>query len=79
MAAARSVVRRPATPAPMLATLGPPPSGDQWAVEWKMDGRASLIVDRGEVVTFSRNGADVKPSLLCPSSSKCRFVLVAIP
>ncbi|MBU8841259.1 non-homologous end-joining DNA ligase [Mycolicibacterium goodii] len=44
----------------MLATLGPPPSGDRWAVEWKMDGqRAGLIVDRGEVVTFSRNGADV--------------------
>lgn len=44
----------------MLATLGPPPAGDQWAVEWKFDGqRANLIVDRGEVVTFSRNGADV--------------------
>ncbi|MEU0498020.1 non-homologous end-joining DNA ligase [Mycobacterium sp. NPDC006124] len=44
----------------MLATLGPPPSGDRWAVEWKFDGqRASLIVDRGAVVTFSRNGADV--------------------
>ncbi|KMO70763.1 putative DNA ligase-like protein [Mycolicibacterium chlorophenolicum] len=44
----------------MLATLGPPPSGDRWAVEWKFDGqRANLIVDRGEVVSFSRNGADV--------------------
>lgn len=54
------MVRRRATPAPMLATLGPPPAGDQWAVEWKFDGqRANLIVDRGEVVTFSRNGADV--------------------
>lgn len=44
----------------MLATLGPPPSGDRWAVEWKFDGqRANLIVDRGDVITFSRNGADV--------------------
>lgn len=56
----RSVVRRRATPAPMLATLGPPPAGDQWAVEWKFDGqRASLIVEHGEVVMFSRNGADI--------------------
>jgi len=56
----RSVVRRRATPAPMLATLGPPPAGDQWAVEWKFDGqRASLIVEHGEVVIFSRNGADI--------------------
>lgn len=44
----------------MLATLGPPPTGDQWAVEWKFDGqRAALIADRGEVLIFSRNGADV--------------------
>ena len=44
----------------MLATLGPPPTGDQWAVEWKFDGqRATLIADRGEVLIFSRNGADI--------------------
>lgn len=46
-------------PAPMLATLGPAPSGDQFAVEVKFDGqRGILTVDRRVRVT-SRNGADV--------------------
>src|SRR4051794_8953503 len=44
----------------MLATLGPPPVGDDYAIEWKFDGqRASVLVTDGEVVVFSRNGADV--------------------
>ncbi|WP_342314676.1 non-homologous end-joining DNA ligase (plasmid) [Mycobacterium avium subsp. hominissuis] len=60
MAAARSVVRRRSTPGPMLATLGPPPLGDRWSVEWKFDGqRASVIVTGDEVIVFSRNGSDV--------------------
>lgn len=44
----------------MLATLGVPPVGDQWSIEWKFDGqRAQLDTTCGEVVVFSRNGADV--------------------
>ncbi|MBY0285667.1 MAG: DNA ligase [Mycobacteriaceae bacterium] len=44
----------------MLATLGPPPVGDDYAIEWKFDGqRASVLVTGGEVVVFSRNGADI--------------------
>lgn len=44
----------------MLATLGPPPVGDDYAIEWKFDGqRASVLVTGEEVVVFSRNGADV--------------------
>ncbi len=46
--------------APMLATLGTPPTGDGHAIEWKFDGqRATLVVDDDEVTVFSRNGADV--------------------
>lgn len=60
VAAGRSVVRRRSTPGPMLATLGAPPLGDQWSVEWKFDGqRASVIVTADEVIVFSRNGLDV--------------------
>lgn len=44
----------------MLATLGAPPLGERWSVEWKFDGqRASVIVSRDEVIVFSRNGSDV--------------------
>ncbi|WP_082164248.1 non-homologous end-joining DNA ligase [Mycolicibacterium obuense] len=46
-------------PAPMLATLGPAPSGDQFAIEVKFDGQRGLLtVDRRVRVT-SRNGADI--------------------
>jgi len=53
-------VRDPAY-APMLATLGTPPStGAGVATEVKLDGqRATVIVADGEVTVFSRNGADV--------------------
>ena len=46
--------------APMLATLGTPPStGAGVATEVKLDGqRATVIVADGEVTVFSRNGAD---------------------
>jgi bifunctional non-homologous end joining protein LigD len=44
--------------APMLATLGTPPT-DGNAIEWKFDGqRATVLVDDA-VTAFSRNGADV--------------------
>lgn len=44
----------------MLATLGPPPAGDDFAIEWKFDGqRAQVVVTGGEVIVFSRNGADI--------------------
>ena len=44
----------------MLATLGAPPAGDDFAVEWKFDGqRAQVVVAGGEVIVFSRNGADI--------------------
>ncbi len=43
----------------MLATLGKPPTGDQWATEWKFDGQRGLIVVDDGVTVFSRSGADV--------------------
>lgn len=44
----------------MLATLGPPPEGDGYAVEWKFDGqRAAVVVEGSEVTVFSRSGANV--------------------
>lgn len=47
-------------PDPMLATLGPPPSGPGWAVEYKWDGfRGRCLVDGSSVKVFSRNAADV--------------------
>jgi bifunctional non-homologous end joining protein LigD len=47
-------------PAPMLATLGRPPVGDDFAVEVKYDGQRGLIVvDEDGVSVFSRNGAQV--------------------
>lgn len=47
--------------APMLATLGaPPPSGDGYATEVKLDGqRGTVLVSDGRVIVFSRNGADI--------------------
>ncbi|KWX20435.1 hypothetical protein AFM11_30070 [Mycolicibacterium wolinskyi] len=44
----------------MLAVLGAPPRGDGWAVEWKFDGqRATVVVEDGRAVVYSRSGADV--------------------
>ena len=44
----------------MLATLGRPPVGDDFAVEVKYDGQRGLIVvDEDGVSVFSRNGAQV--------------------
>jgi hypothetical protein len=42
----------------MLVTLGKPPTGDGWAVEWKFDGRVRLIVIDDGVTVYARNGAD---------------------
>jgi bifunctional non-homologous end joining protein LigD len=47
-------------PDPMLATLGTPPAGPGWAVEYKWDGfRARCLIDGSSVKVFSRNAADV--------------------
>jgi bifunctional non-homologous end joining protein LigD len=55
----KPAVRDPAF-APMLATLGTPPTGDGHAVEVKFDGqRCTLVIDDGYVTAFSRNGLDV--------------------
>ncbi|MDF3310884.1 non-homologous end-joining DNA ligase [Rhodococcus sp. T2V] len=44
----------------MLATLGPPPGGDDWAVEMKIDGvRAIATITPTAVRLFSRNNADI--------------------
>lgn len=44
----------------MLATLGPPPAGDDFAVEVKYDGQRGLIVvDEHGLAVFTRNGAEV--------------------
>lgn len=44
----------------MLATLGPPPAGDDFAVEVKYDGQRGLIVvDEDGLAVFTRNGAEV--------------------
>ncbi len=44
----------------MLATLGPPPAWEEFAVEVKYDGQRGLvIVDDDGVTVFTRNGADV--------------------
>lgn len=46
--------------APMLATLGAAPSGAAHATEWKFDGqRATVVVEHGAVVVFTRNGMEV--------------------
>lgn len=45
---------------PMLATLGPLPSGDGWASEFKWDGvRTIVYADRGHLTAMSRNDLDV--------------------
>jgi len=45
----------------MLATLGRPPAGDEFAVEVKYDGQRGLIVvDDDGLAVFTRNGADVR-------------------
>ena len=44
----------------MLATLGRPPAGDDFAVEVKYDGQRGLVVvDDDGLAVFTRNGADV--------------------
>ncbi|MCZ4590484.1 non-homologous end-joining DNA ligase [Rhodococcus opacus] len=44
----------------MLATLGSPPGGDDWAVEMKFDGvRAVATITPAAVHLFSRNNADI--------------------
>ncbi|MFC0446545.1 hypothetical protein [Rhodococcus jostii] len=44
----------------MLATPGPPPSGDDWAVEMKFDGvRTIATITASAVHLFSRNNADI--------------------
>jgi bifunctional non-homologous end joining protein LigD len=46
--------------APMLATAGPLPLGEQWAYELKWDGvRALVAVEQGRVRATSRNGNDI--------------------
>lgn len=46
--------------APMLATAGPPPRGDDWVHEVKWDGiRAIVDVSPDGVVVHSRNGRDI--------------------
>ncbi|MDV7351679.1 DNA ligase [Rhodococcus oxybenzonivorans] len=57
-------IHRPALPLrpvkPMLATLGLPPGGDDWAVEMKYDGiRAVATVTADSVNLFNRNCADI--------------------
>jgi bifunctional non-homologous end joining protein LigD len=54
------VKRLPVLVRPMLATAGPPPAGDGWALEFKWDGiRAVSYVDRGRVRVLSRNDLDI--------------------
>jgi bifunctional non-homologous end joining protein LigD len=43
----------------MLATLGPPPSGRGFGVEFKWDGQHACEVEDGTVAVVSRNGADI--------------------
>lgn len=45
-------------PAPMLATLGPPPAGPGWATEYKWDGFRSICrITLTGVDVYTRNGA----------------------
>lgn len=46
-------------PEPMLATLGPPPRGSGFAVEFKWDGfRGRVLAQREKVSVYTRNGAE---------------------
>jgi bifunctional non-homologous end joining protein LigD len=57
---ARPLAEPPGLIPPMLATLGPMPSGPGWALELKWDGvRAVTYVDHGTVRVVSRNNLDV--------------------
>jgi bifunctional non-homologous end joining protein LigD len=50
----------PSTFAPMLATPGPVPEGQEWAYEFKWDGiRAGVAVEGGRVNIRSRGGGDL--------------------
>ncbi len=49
----------PAVPDPMLATLGVPPTGAQWAIEFKWDGRGRVRTRGSAVSVYTRNGAEV--------------------
>ncbi|NKS56165.1 ATP-dependent DNA ligase [Rhodococcus hoagii] len=54
---------RSAPPSPMLAALGPPPTGQRWAFEVKWDGaRAVAVIEDAAVRLFSRNGNDISGS-----------------
>ena len=51
----------PAVIPPMLATLGPPPSGPGWAFGLKWDGvRAVTYLTGGTLRVLSRNGSGVR-------------------
>jgi bifunctional non-homologous end joining protein LigD len=66
---------------PMLATLGPLPTGDGWAYELKWDGvRAVAYLERGRLRLLSRNDRDVSASypelaVLAERSPRRRLVL----
>jgi ATP-dependent DNA ligase len=48
-------------PDPMLATLGMPPTGPAWAIEFKWDGfRGRLRAVGSNVSVYTRNGADTE-------------------
>lgn len=56
MAADTSPLR---VPDPMLATLGAPPAGPGWAVEFKWDGFRGRLRSAGSTVSvYTRNGAE---------------------
>jgi bifunctional non-homologous end joining protein LigD len=58
MVTTRAELPKPVTP--MLASPGPPPSGPEWAFEFKWDGvRAIAAVAGQQVRLYSRNGNDI--------------------
>lgn len=71
----------PAPVAPMLATLGPPPTGDGWGWEFKWDGYRALAAVAGErLALWSRSGrgvTDAYPELAgLPTALSGRAVLL---
>ncbi|WP_239123790.1 non-homologous end-joining DNA ligase [Rhizocola hellebori] len=58
-----SQARLPVTVHPMLATLGPMPTGPEWAYEFKWDGVRAIVSVAGERVrATSRNDLDITVS-----------------
>ncbi|WP_147289453.1 non-homologous end-joining DNA ligase [Mycolicibacterium tokaiense] len=56
----RTDIRTPVPPAPMLATAGQPPVGDDWIVEPKFDGaRCAARIGGGRAELFSRQANNV--------------------